>query len=65
MSKNEKKSSGSTKEERRAGAKLELAAMGMEAEFAVVVDGAPARPEDVFGDPRAFLRGELMHRVGR
>lgn len=64
MSKNEKKSSGSSKAERAAGARLELAAMGMEAEFAVVVDGAPARPEDVFGDPRAFLRGELMHRVG-
>ena len=64
MSKDTKKSSGSTKEERRAGASLELAAMGMESEFAVVVDGVPARPEDVFGDPRAFLRGELMHRVG-
>lgn len=52
------------KAERRTQARLELAAMGMEAEFGVVVDGAPARPEDVFGDPRAFLRGELMHRQG-
>jgi len=44
--------------------RLQLAAMGMEAEFALVIDGVPAKPEDVFGDPRAFLRGELMHRVG-
>ena len=45
-------------------ARLQLAAIGMEAEFALVVDGASARPEDVFGDPRAFIRGSLMHRRG-
>ena len=43
---------------------LELAAMGMEAEFQVVVDGELVRPEDVFGDPRAFVRERLMHRTG-
>ncbi len=48
----------------RAGGALELAAMGMEAEFSLLVDGAPARPEDLFGDPRAFVRDRLMHRVG-
>jgi hypothetical protein len=36
----------------------------MEAEFGLVLDDVPAKPEDIFGDPRAFLRGELMHRVG-
>ena len=46
------------------GAGLELAAMGMEAEFSVLVDGEPVRPEDLFGDPRAFVRDRLMHRVG-
>jgi hypothetical protein len=46
------------------GPALQLAAMGMESEFALVVDGLPARPEDVFGDPRSFLGGALMHRVG-
>lgn len=46
------------------GGSLELAAMGMEAEFSVMVDGEPVRPEDLFGDPRAFVRDELMHRVG-
>ncbi|HEU0079230.1 MAG TPA: hypothetical protein VFQ76_16365, partial [Longimicrobiaceae bacterium] len=46
------------------GAGLELAAMGMEAEFSVMVDGEPVRPEDLFGDPRAFVRDRLMHRVG-
>ena len=48
----------------RSGAPLQLAAIGMEAEFQVLVDGALVRPEDVFGDPRAFIRGELMHRTG-
>lgn len=41
-----------------------LAAMGMEAEFTLVVDGEQRRPEDVFGTPRNFIRGELMHRQG-
>ena len=44
--------------------RLQLAAMGMEAEFALVVDGEQVKPEDLFGDPRAFIRGHLMHRVG-
>jgi hypothetical protein len=33
------------------GARLALAAMGMEAEFSVTLDGQPVRPEDVFGSP--------------
>ncbi len=49
---------------RKQSGALALAAMGMEAEFQVVMDGRPVRPEDVFGDPRSFVRGELMHRVG-
>jgi hypothetical protein len=48
----------------RRGERLELAAMGMEAEFSVSVDGEPTRPEDIFGSPRAFVRGNLMHRQG-
>jgi hypothetical protein len=44
--------------------RLGLAAMGMEAEFSVSVDGEAARPEDVFGSPREFVRGNLMHRQG-
>jgi hypothetical protein len=55
---------GYSKEERAAGRHLQLAAIGMESEFALVVDDVPAKPENVFGDPRSFLRGELMHRVG-
>ena len=38
----------------RGGARLQLAAIGMEAEFQVTVDGELVRPEDVFGDPRSF-----------
>jgi hypothetical protein len=60
----ETKKGGSFKGETRPGGRLELAAMGMEAEFSVTVDGEPKRPEDVFGSPRAFVRGNLMHRQG-
>src|SRR6476661_4785422 len=42
-----------------------LAAIGLEAEFAVVMDGVPVKPEDAFGSPRAIVRGPMMHRVGR
>src|SRR5438874_663824 len=42
-----------------------MAAIGIEAEFVVVVDGEPARPEAVFGSPRRIVRGPLMHRTGR
>jgi hypothetical protein len=48
----------------RAEGRLELAAMGMEAEFEVAVDGRRARPEALFGSPRRFVRGALMHREG-
>jgi hypothetical protein len=44
--------------------RLALAAIGMEAEFVLLLDDEPVRPEDVFGSPRAFIRGELMHRRG-
>src|SRR4051812_24827643 len=42
-----------------------LSAIGIEAEFVVVMDGEPVRPEDVFGSPRQIVRGPLMHRTGR
>jgi hypothetical protein len=45
--------------------RLRLPAMGLEAEFSLVLDGEPTRPEDVFGSPRDFVRGELVHRQGR
>jgi hypothetical protein len=44
--------------------RLRLAAMGMEAECSLMVDDEPTRPEDLFGSPRDFIRGELMHRQG-
>src|SRR4051812_686503 len=43
---------------------LRHAAVGLEAEFSLIVDGEPTRPEDLFRDPRDFMRGPLMHRVG-
>ncbi|HET7274678.1 MAG TPA: hypothetical protein VFI91_05835 [Longimicrobiaceae bacterium] len=44
--------------------RLQLAAIGMEAEFTLTVDGEPRRPEQIFGDPRSFVSGPLMHRTG-
>jgi hypothetical protein len=44
--------------------RLKLAAMGMEAECSLMLDDEPVRPEALFGSPRDFIRGELMHRQG-
>jgi hypothetical protein len=43
---------------------LRRAAVGLEAEFTLVVDDEPVHPEALFKDPRGFIRGPLMHRVG-
>src|SRR5687768_7412123 len=40
------------------------AAIGMEAEFGLVVDGKPTKVEDVFRDPRDFIGRGLIHRAG-
>ena len=42
-----------------------MAAMGLEAEFAVIVDGVQVEPEDVFGNPTHIVRQPMMHRTGR
>src|SRR3982751_5348976 len=44
--------------------RLKLAAMGIEAECSLMLDGEPTRPEALFGSPRDFIRGDLMHRQG-
>jgi hypothetical protein len=44
--------------------RLRLAAMGMESEFALFMRDQQVRPEAIFGSPRDFIRGDLMHRVG-
>jgi hypothetical protein len=41
-----------------------LAAIGLEAEFGLVVDGAPIEVEDIIRDPRDFIGDTLTHRVG-
>jgi hypothetical protein len=45
--------------------RIQLAAIGMEAEFAVIMDGVQVRPEDIFGSPRKIIREKMMHRKGR
>ena len=49
----------------REGRSRRMPAIGLEAEFATVVDGVLARPEDVFGSPRRIVRGPMVHRTGR
>ena len=52
-------------DERAARKTTALAAIGLEAEFATVVDGKAAKPEDVFGSPTEIVRVPMMHRTGR
>ena len=49
--------------ERRAASTAALAAIGLEAEFTMLLDGEQAKPEDVFGSPRKLVRGPMMHRT--
>ena len=60
----EKKASDGRSAGTSAAERLRLAAIGVEAEFQLCLDDVPVRPEDVFGDPRSFIRGPLMHRTG-
>jgi hypothetical protein len=45
--------------------KITLGAIGIEAEFTVLLDGQPVKPEDVFGSPTNIVRATMMHRTGR
>jgi hypothetical protein len=53
------------RQRRVAGNRHALPAIGMEAEFSTVVDNELQEPEKVFGSPRRFIRGPLVHRTGR
>ncbi len=55
---------GEGKKREPAPTRLRLAAVGLEAELSLFIDDVPEKPEMVFGSPRAFIRGDLMHRVG-
>ena len=52
------------KKRERAPSRLRLAAVGLEAELSLYIDDVPEKPEKIFGSPRAFIRGDLVHRVG-
>ena len=43
---------------------LRVAAVGLEAELSLFVNERAEKPEDIFGTPRAFIRGPLHHRRG-
>jgi hypothetical protein len=51
--------------ETRASGGASLAAIGLEAEFSVVMDGRQVKPEKVFGSPTRIVRGPMMHRTGK
>jgi hypothetical protein len=55
---------GDVKKRRDSEERLRLAAVGLEAELSLYIDGVPERPEAFFGSPRGFIRGDLRHRVG-
>jgi len=40
-------------------------AIGMEAEFTVLLDRQPVKPEEVFKSPTNIVRAPMMHRTGR
>ena len=44
---------------------ISYGAIGMEAEFTVLLDGQPVKPEDVFQSPTNIVRAPMMHRTGR
>ena len=44
---------------------VSLGAMGVEAEFTVLLDGKQVKPEDVFKSPTNIVRTPMMHRTGR
>jgi hypothetical protein len=52
-------------EERAAATTNSLAAIGFEAEFAVVINGEQVKPEDVFKSPANIVRAPMMHRQGK
>lgn len=54
-----------SRDKRTSSEQIQLAAIGMEAEFAVILDGEQVKPEDVFRSPRNIIREEMMHRTGR
>jgi hypothetical protein len=39
--------------------------MGLESEFTVLLDGQPAKPEEVFKSPTSIVRQKMVHRTGR
>jgi hypothetical protein len=43
---------------------LTRACVGLEAELSLYVDDELVRPEQIFGSPKEFLRGPLVHRMG-
>src|SRR6266536_67477 len=51
-------------EPQTSGENLSLAAVGLEAEFTLLLDNRPVGPERLFGDPRGFINRPLMHRIG-
>lgn len=53
-----------SKDQQERAGRLRQSALGLEAEFSLMLDGLLTTPERVFTDPRDFLSDPRMHRVG-
>jgi hypothetical protein len=51
--------------DRKRGASLPRAVIGLEAEFNLIVNGHRRRPEKVFGDPSRLVRRRMIPRIGK
>jgi hypothetical protein len=53
------------KHNHRPAQKPPVPVIGLEAEFTLLVDGNPRRPEMIFRDPRDFVRASMLPRTGK
>lgn len=63
--KRERRSALAFRPEVTARSPVSLGAMGIESEFVVLLDGQPAKPEEVFRSPTNIVRQKMVHRTGR
>lgn len=54
-----------SKYDHRPAQKPPVPVIGLEAEFTLLVDGKPRRPEMIFRDPRDFVRASMLPRTGK
>jgi hypothetical protein len=63
--KSQKHPTNRSKYDHRLAQKPPVPVIGLEAEFTLLVDGKPRRPEMIFRDPRDFVRASMLPRTGK